>query len=147
MDTQQFLVLAFLLVPASRSLTVVDSVLMAGLGPGSEAGGEDLASASSRLTGWAFCRRPLDLGPVSVFLLVGLGSWRTSGREDCPAQHVKVSFQVTVSGHPVRSGTGKGGVEDLHLSCWRSRATTGGGGKAAAGQARGLREIANFLWA
>lgn len=42
MDTQQFLVLAFLLVPALRSLTVVDSVLMPGLGPGSEAGGEDL---------------------------------------------------------------------------------------------------------
>lgn len=104
--------------------TVVDSVLRAGLGPGSEVVDQNRGSGSSRLTGQAFCRRPLDLGSFSVFLMVGLGYEVHGGGG--------IVSNVGLSGFPV--GSGRKEVKDLGLSNWETRPAVGWGGKAVAGQ-------------
>ena len=105
--------------------TVVESVLRGGLGPGSEVVDQNRGSGSSRLTGQEFCRRPLDLGSFSVFLMVGLGYELHGGGDTV--------FSVGLSGFPVGSGTRKE-VKDLGLSNWETRPAVGWGGKVVAGQ-------------
>lgn len=131
---------AFLFAAALCLLTVVDSVLMAGLGPGSGVGGQDLLWAPAGFLVRRFVEAP-NVGPFSVFLVVGPGSWRKSTQEGCPSQHEKISFQVRSCGFLAGSGTGKGGVKDLGLSCRRTRAATGG---QEGGGGAGVRSVGDW---